>query len=80
MSGKFLSQKVMSLYKHEEAVRNSQIKRSEYKRSNHEEVVKCGCDIDGSCHFVVDMTKHYNNPVAIENLKWRQPDENSGNQ
>ncbi len=59
MSGRFLSQKVMSHYKHAEAVRNSQVKRGEYERSNHTGICVCGCDEDGSCHFEYDVTKYY---------------------
>lgn len=59
MSGKFLSQKVMSQYKHDEAVRNSRVKRGEYKRSNTTAIVKCGCDDDGSCHFEHDPSVYY---------------------
>ena len=59
MSGKFLSQKVMSVYKHEEAVRNSQVNRGEYKRSNTRAICVCGCDDDGSCHFEYDPSTYY---------------------
>ena len=54
--GPFLSQKVMSQYRHEQAVRNSRVKRGEFKRSNHTAIVVCGCDDDGSCHFEADYT------------------------
>lgn len=54
--GRFLSQKVMSQYRHEEAVRNSRVKRGDFKRSNHTAIVVCGCDDDGSCHFEADYS------------------------
>lgn len=55
----FLSQRAMASFRWEESVRNSRIKRGEYKRSNHTDICKCGCG-DETCHFEYDLTKYYN--------------------
>ncbi len=56
--GYFLTNVAMSVMKHDEAVRNSQVKRGEWKRSNHTDIAKCGCG-DVTCHFECDLTKYY---------------------
>ncbi len=58
--GYFLTKVAIATMKHAEAVRNSRVKRGEYKRSNHTDIVKCGCG-DVTCHFECDLTKYYNN-------------------
>ena len=54
----FLDEVDMALFKREEAIRNSLVKRGEYKRSNHTVICRCGCG-DPSCHFEADVTKWY---------------------
>ncbi len=84
MSGPFLNQKAMSEYKYREAVRNSQVKRGEYKRSNHTGIAVCGCDFGqedaGSCHFEYDNTKYYNDKDVAARANWRTPDESRSDQ
>jgi len=40
----------MSIVKHDDAVRNSRIKRGEMKRSKVEAIFCCGCGVEG-CFF-----------------------------
>ena len=54
----FLTDLAIAMMKHDEAIRNSHVKRGTYKRSNHTDIVKCGCG-DETCHFEVDLTKYY---------------------
>lgn len=53
--GQFITPRGMSEIKHDIEVRNSYVKRGEYKRSNHTQIVQCGCGNDG-CTLEIDMT------------------------
>lgn len=58
--GKFLTKEDMAIIKWDQAVRNSMVKRGEYKQSNHTDIQICGCGVPG-CHFEYDKTKYYEN-------------------
>lgn len=57
---RFLTQKSMAAIKHDDAKRNSRIKRGA-KDAKHTQHVMCGCDFtnsDPTCHFVSEIDNH----------------------
>ncbi len=44
---RFYTSKDMSIIKHDIAVKNSQVNRGETNKSNHTDIVICGCGLEG---------------------------------